>query len=663
MLPPFNLARLFAICLSVTVSLVWTLDVRAQNGVGQDAQKSKAEQSYETIKDRFANSEALGTNLTSPLTSGTGFTTLDGSKSFNQRISCPGSSHYLELFFGLGSGGDLAPVRVKQDTNFDGSYDRSYALPVVVSGVCANGIISCTPGSFNDCRSYLWKSGTDKAISIQETQLSSLAGCYCVNNSCGSNLGFANRNSILDDLAGGMAGALMREDPRTAVSSVQKSDFIIRLAGQDASACAPNLETPQHTYYDNPTNLSGDAFAASTGDSVFGLVKNIPTGDDLSLLTRNCRIERQVTLDEVLSTDVVARVTSAPEYRETACAGDPDCFVFHLGPGEDNVIRGPNSCFYVTKELVWMIDRLDRLTEATLIDADYEDQIAVSINGSLVFSTGGFDGVNRPSDCQVDDQFHATINRSIKSSLTVGRNVLKMVIAVKKKGSGVLRGRIRFEPGCDLVESVADTCSTHAEDDRCRIDSETVDGVPTYRAGGRTGLTPLAPLRTLYGVRCTKSFSKPWFVRDRTYQCEVDAADARTFDFARASHIYSGSTFDQFADRQMGEDGSIVGLTGNYTIDTEFGIEGCEQICKTRVSEPDTEVSSTGVVGDLLKNPEAGSFNYHQCAAAVCPAGPGETIVSECGCLNEFPQALTLMQSFRLAGQDLICSSGTKQPL
>ena len=638
-------------------------DVHAQDESSQDTQKNKAEQTYEAIKGRFDNSAALGTNLTAPLTSGTGFTTLDGGKSFNQRISCPASSHYLELFFGLGSGGDLTPVRVRQDTNFDGSYDRTYALPVPVSGVCANGIISCAPGSFNDCRSYLWRSGASGSISIQETELSSLAGCYCVNNSCGSNLGFVNRNTILDDLAGGMAGALMRQDPRTAVSSVQKSDFIIRLAGQDTSACAPGPETPQHTYYDDPTKLSGDAFAASTGDSVFGLVKDIPTGDDLALLTRSCRIERQVTLDELLSSDVVARVTSAPEYFETACVGDADCFTFHLGPGEDNVIRGPDSCFYVTKELVWMIDRLDRLTEATLIDASYEDQIAVSINGALVFSTGGFDGVNHPSDCQVDDQFHALINRSIKPSLRVGRNVLKMVIAVKKKGSGVLRGRIRYEPGCDLVESIADTCGTYADDDRCGIDGETVDGVPTFRNGGRTGLTPLAQPRTLYGARCTKSFSKPWFVRDRTYACEVDALDARTFDFNRASHIYSGSTFDQFADRQVGEGGSIVGLTGSYTIDTEFGIGECEQICKTRTTEPDTEVSSTGVVGDLLKNPEAGSFNYHQCAAGVCPAGPGETIVGECGCLNEFPQALTLMQSFRLAGQDLICSSGTQQPV
>ena len=651
----------YALVLIAIIALPSLEGLNAQSA--PDEQKDKAEQTYDAIKDRFGTADALENNLTSPLLSGTGFTTFDGTRSFNQRISCPSSAHYLELFFGIGSGGDLSPVSIKQDTDFNGAYDVAYVLPVAASGICANGVISCRSGSFDECKSYRWKAGTSGRVSIEKVELSSLAGCYCVNNSCGTNLGFVNRSTILADLAGGIAGALMARDPRYAVSSVEKTDFVIKLAGQDTSACSPRPDTPQHTYFDDPTKLSDDAFAASTGDSVFGLVQSIPTGDDLSLVSKSCKLERQVTLNEILGTDIITRVTSSPEYAESACAGDPDCFHFALGPGEDNILRRSGDCFYVTKELVWNIDHIDSLTEAVLLDADYEDQIAIKVNDGLIFSTGGFDGINRPDDCQIDDQRSISINRSFKSALQIGRNTLSLVIAVKKKGSGVVRGRIRYQPSCDLVESISDTCSSFASDDRCRLVGETVDGVRTFNNGGRTGLTPISQSRTLYGARCTKSFSKPWFIRDRTYECEYDSDGARSFDFVRATHIYSASTFDQFADRQIGSDGSIQTITGNYSIDTEFGISNCEQICKTRVGAPDTEVSSTGVVGDLLTNPQTGVFQYHQCAAGVCPAGPGETIVSACGCLGEFPQALTLMQSFRLASQDLICTSGTQQPV
>jgi hypothetical protein len=37
--------------------------------------------------------------------------------------------------------------------------------------------------------------------------------------------------------------------------------------------------------------------------------------------------------------------------------------------------------------------------------------------------------------------------------------------------------------------------------------------------------------------------------------------------------------------------------------------------------------------------------------------------VNDCGCLNEFNDAVTVMQTFRLAGQDLTCTSGTRQAL
>lgn len=630
----------------------------------QDAadQKQSAEQNFDAIKGKFGDKDAFEKNFTSPLTSGTNFSTLDGSQSFQQRLSCPSSSNYLEVFYGIGSGGDLTPISVQQDTNFDGRFDHSVAFANPISGVCANGIISCNAGTFDNCASYRWSANSGTQLGLSEVELNELAGCYCVNNSCGGNLAFSNRSTILDDLAGGMAGALMERDPRYAVSTVAREDFVIRLSGQDASACSPAPDAAQQQYANNPSRLSSDAFAASAADPVFGLVSNMPSGDALLLTSNDCRIERSVTLDEVLPTDIISRVTASAEYGEGACAGDPDCFEFALGDDTDNHIV-QKGCNIFTREIVWSVGKLDRITEAVLTSATYEDQIHISVNGVQVFSTGNFNGVTNPDKCQIDDQESIGINRSFQSALQEGTNRLVLKIAVRKRGSGQIRGRIRYRPGCDLVENIDNTCASNTSNDDCRLVGESVDGVRTWLNGGRTGLTPIAQTRTLYGATCSETFTRDWFERTRTYECEATGAGARGFDFARSAHIYSNSGIDQFSDIRPSSDGSLQTFTGSYNFDADFGIGDCEQICKVSIDEIDTEVSSSGVVGALHKNPNTKNYSYHSCAGNVCPVGPGETIVNDCGCLNEFNGAVAIMQTFRLAGQDLTCTSGTRQAL
>lgn len=625
-------------------------------------QKDAAQQNFDAIKEQFADKEALERNFTSPLTSGTRFSTLDGRTSFQQRLSCPSSSNYLEIFYGIGGGGDLTPISVQQDTNFDGQFDHSVTFANPISGVCANGIISCNAGTFGNCASYRWSAGAGTQLGFREVELSELAGCYCVNNSCGGNLAFSNRSTILDDLAGGIAGALMERDPRYAVSTVSREDFVIKLAGQDASACSPEPDAAQQRYADNPASLSSDAFTASSSDPVFGLVSNIPSGEATLLTTNHCTVERQVTLDEILPTDIISRVTASTEYGEGVCAGDPDCFEFALGDDTDNHIV-QKGCNIFTREVIWSVGKLDRIREAVLLGATYEDQIHISVNGAAIFSTGNFNGATDPDKCQIDDQETIAVNRSFKHALQEGTNRLVLKIAVRKRGSGQIRGRIRFEPGCELAETVDNTCAPHAANDACRLVEETVDGVRTWLNGGRTGLTPIAQTRSLFGATCSRSFTRDWFERDRSYECEADGAGARGFDFSRSAHIYANSGVDQFSDIRPGSDGSLQTFTGSYNFDADFGIGDCEQICKVSTDEEDTEVSSSGVVGALHKNPNTTKYTYHSCAGNVCPAGPGETIVTDCGCLNEFNDAVTIMQTFRLAGQDLTCTTGTRQAL
>ena len=81
------------------------------------------------------------------------------------------------------------------------------------------------------------------------------------------------------------------------------------------------------------------------------------------------------------------------------------------------------------------------------------------------------------------------------------------------------------------------------------------------------------------------------------------------------------------------------------------------EICKTRAPKANADAAPDGVVGARQTNPTGFDTFYHVCRADnVCPAGPGETIVSPCGCLDDFPEAVVMMQTVRLGGADMVCT-------
>jgi len=68
-----------------------------------------------------------------------------------------------------------------------------------------------------------------------------------------------------------------------------------------------------------------------------------------------------------------------------------------------------------------------------------------------------------------------------------------------------------------------------------------------------------------------------------------------------------------------------------------------------------------GVVGAQQNISTGFDTFYHACTGDnVCPAGPGEEIVSTCGCLDDFPEAVVMMQTVRLAGADLACTGAVR---
>ena len=72
-------------------------------------------------------------------------------------------------------------------------------------------------------------------------------------------------------------------------------------------------------------------------------------------------------------------------------------------------------------------------------------------------------------------------------------------------------------------------------------------------------------------------------------------------------------------------------------------------------------VAPAGTVAQKQNVPVGWDSFYHACTSDnVCPLGPGEEIVSNCGCLDDFPEAVVMMQTVRLAGSDLACTAASR---
>ncbi len=205
----------------------------------------------------------MRTNLGAPLTSSDSpLSTLDGSLAFNGQITAPSSQAFLEMMIQPSGSGDLQLLQASQDLDFDGIPDHSYTFPQVVSGVCANGVISCDSGTWNGCTPYTWQAGPSGQVSLSSAFITDLGGCYCINNSCGSTLVWDNLGLVLKQLGGGAVSAVQAQNPQFMVTEVKVDGPTITFYGQDPSQGVKDPgPVTQSQYYANPSLITGDTEA------------------------------------------------------------------------------------------------------------------------------------------------------------------------------------------------------------------------------------------------------------------------------------------------------------------------------------------------------------------------------------------------------------------
>jgi hypothetical protein len=207
--------------------------------------------SAQSIMSEINQGNKINNRIQVPMTSDSGSLTTfqstyvdpydPGPQNFNVQLTTTSSNAFLEIVAQPGPTGDINSLMIRQDTDFNDTLDLSYTSPVIASGVCANGIISCSPSTWNNCRYYRWQVNQAGAIYLsQVADITQLAGCYCVNSSCGSDLVWNNMPYVLKDLGGGVVGTIQKSSPNILVTKVSTDATSIKYFGQRSSDAGIN---------------------------------------------------------------------------------------------------------------------------------------------------------------------------------------------------------------------------------------------------------------------------------------------------------------------------------------------------------------------------------------------------------------------------------------
>ena len=643
--------------------------VCAVSGLAQADGKSAGMESGNLIIKNYGSKDGLKQNISTPMTNNaTEMRTVDGSQSFSAALSGPSSSQFLQILIQPGPTGDLATVMVAQDTTASGRFDYTFNVGVPVSGVCANGFISCSPGTWVGCQPYSWSSDLAGRLSIVPVGISSLGGCYCINDSCaveGSSLAFANSSILLKDLGGGAVGSIHAADATVMITDVKTDLMSITYYGQiikksnTAVATMPSLQASAsvaqaQSYYSNWGQISNDAGAlvmtqAADPNSPYSLLNN--ASSSYQTATKTCSIIR--------SGKVATRETSLSSTGFATSCVDNNTYVKIVQPDEHSYTfmfagTGPSGLDSIglncdEKDWIPLITVSPsapptdgasqwKLTAATFV-ADMSGTGCTKGNISLDAIINGTGNAEKtPSSCGNDGAQTLDINWSY---------LFKYLIE-------------------SYQEAVNDGCSLLERDSKCRLQAENIDNVVTVRGYNSTGLAPLANCQSFPSqVGENYLVCRPWWSKSRTYVCQTKPYDfesvKKRFISVNSTAKDTGTSLEYTDNRQDLVTGSWSTSSNSFNIPVRDKGSDCEPACKIKRAFVDTQVGVSGVLSNDRTPGGASTFDtiYAACVDNLCPVQAGDAIMQDCTCVNEFGQAATIMQLMRKAGGDEICSSGT----
>ncbi len=458
----------------------------------------------------YKDPNELQDKLTRPLMSDESLQTTDGT-TFAANIGCKASNTFLKVLMLPTSSGDGEFI-VEIDSDMDSNVD-SIITESGVSGVCANGYISCDTGTWNNCTGKEWVVDPNYSLSsrtLTGTEKSKiLKSCYCVNNSCGNGLAISNMDNIMKDFGIGIANAYQKINPFYTISGVSQDGSYMTFYGQEPASCEQTA-SPLHmlSLKDNPDSVSSSidnvAFTESKAASVYNKVRNSEAATNQSKSLNDCQIHREFTIEQLNMNDVIEVVGHGTAVT-TSCG--LDCILLTFGKDEDNFIADNcNESSHVVSETLKIKDGT-RIVSATLKNIKYDDWVHISAGENVIFQAPAtWDGENIPSGQQCDLRNNSTFSGEVDiTDLLRSSEIIDLTTKLKTGGSGEIyatieiitdtatkidssvsiasRGRTKLGYEFDLKTGTASTYSYDGIDKKFNI-SQTLDMNDVCSSGG-----------------------------------------------------------------------------------------------------------------------------------------------------------------------------------
>ncbi len=485
---------------------------------------------------RFGSPGTVNSEISVPMTSrDTPMRTLDGNKSFSAQLLCPSSRKFIEVSIQVGGSGDLSQIAVSQDLDMDGNTDFVFSVPFPVSGVCANGIISCQAGTWGNCSYYRWNADSSARVGLATAAISDLGGCYCVNASCGSNLVQGNLSTVLRDLGGGVSGAVQAVNRKYAVTDVKEEGSTITYYGQDAGQCSgspgPYGSSSPEQYYSTGSdaglaNAKDAAQISQAGDpaSYYSLIANSQAAQESQGDYRQCSVIRNVT---------VTTVTGCSSPGDSLDPSLNGCTINDLSPYPRTIKThdggGGGSCYFSQPGSITS-------SGGSLYIGNYlcgDPHGGVVKNARIRFLCGGVQVIVYSREYETAAFSCASGDLAWIEGWYYTSNA-NHISCPAGYSDGLCNGLCCMKPAdrTDVINDTVDNrCLAYETDPQCRLRDEQSDGVHTFNNYNPTTLSPLSSCRTFTGY-LPHDVCRDWWRKDRTYICETpgryDFTDTRS---------------------------------------------------------------------------------------------------------------------------------------
>jgi len=638
------------------------------------------------------NPQALSDQL-KPLTSDVPIFSVDGTASASGKIGCAGAEQAIIALIQFDAGNELKHISAAIDADFDGTVDHNYVYDEPsgsaygVGGMCMNGFIACSPkGSWsqmgaNNCTYYGWQYDETTGLTATPVSASSLHGCFCFNASCMRlPTSYLNiKDQILKAIGAGIVSAVGSQDPKFAVDQGKISNTMIEFFGTSTKDCFDNSQY----------NFTG---LGSTDPSSFLNFPNTLASAGQNAITAPAQIANPFSLPNLMSGayDQTSQDNLCSEIRDFRCPGASLNTNYYVGTG-----ACPAGPMTPTVSVNWTVANIILGDGTTLParsgSASYNvcfDQWLwgrIGLAGNLpTFSWTSTPALGTPdggSACGVGEYTVAT--GLTAADLPAGTAYYKASLEVAVTGSGCNAYLATLDSGGAVINRLdfeycnnalnlytTNTCTTLANDPNCRLKGDTV-----YDASN----TPVNLFSNFQGqgVAATSScktdvfgFAQcfPWWKRDRVYECLTNTP-AYTIDASGPNAVLgslSGGGPYTYTDAS--------GVTGSITALLNPSSNACVKSCKVTINDMTGQaysVSNNTMIaqGQITTDTNTQVSIFRKCdidpttGAETCPYDPalGETLVSDCGCLDNFATVAPAFEIVDWLQTDKICSDGTKK--